>query len=145
MGNRIARPCDRRVLMDSFFAAFVIASAATQSTAEELGYPDFSYTFGLELNGDAESVVDREESILRIVPAKQGQGGTFFYNKQLPVTNFHTEFSFRFSDVGGIYDHTREVGGDGFVFTIQPVSATFGWPRRRRPPGLFRRLAQRRR
>lgn len=125
MCNRSVRHGGYPACPVSLCVACLIAWLATSSSAVEVDYPDFSYTFGLELNGDAESVVDREESVLRIVPAKEGQGGTFFYNKQVTVSKFHTEFSFCISEVGGISDGT-EVGGDGFVFAIQPVSASFG-------------------
>jgi hypothetical protein len=126
MCRRSARLCNNALWMVPTCIVCMVVSCVSRSGAEEIDYPDFSYPFGLELNGDAESVVAREESVLRIVPAREGQGGTFFYHTQLPVTNFHTEFSFHFSEVGGIYDCDTEVGGDGLVFAIQPVSATFG-------------------
>jgi hypothetical protein len=135
MFTKTGRPRRSVARFASMGFAFLIAASASALHAQELGahefeYPDFAYALGLELNGDAKTAVvdddsSNEASVLRIVPAKEGQAGTFFYHQLVPVTAFNTQFSFRFSEVGGIHDGV-ESGGDGFVFAIQPVDPSFG-------------------
>jgi hypothetical protein len=122
--RRLARFASVSVVL--FAATGPAALHAQEFDAHEFEYPDFSYALGLELNGDAKTAVVDDESVLRIVPAMERQSGTFFYNTLVPVTAFHTQFSFRCSEVGGIIDRSREAGGDGFVFTIQPINPTGG-------------------
>jgi hypothetical protein len=115
--------------------AFLIAAStsalrAHEFVAHEFEYPDFAYALGLKLNGEAKTVVVsdgsvKEVSVLRIVPAKKGQAGTFFYDTLVPVRAFSTQFSFRLSAPGGCTDRI-EGGGDGFVFAIQPVDPALG-------------------
>jgi hypothetical protein len=140
MFTKTGRPRRSVARFASMGFAFLIAASTTalyahEFDAHEFEYPDFAYALGLKLNGEAKTVVvsddsvndDRvnDKSVLRIVPAKKGQAGTFFYDTLVPVTAFNTQFSFRLSDPGGCTDRI-ESGGDGFVFAIQPVDPALG-------------------
>jgi hypothetical protein len=91
-------------------------------------FSDFSSTDGLTLSGDAVAPFDNgidPDPVLRLVPATTTQSGSTFSSATINAADFSTEFQFRITDPGGAFDGT-EIGADGFVFVIQPISDSIG-------------------
>jgi hypothetical protein len=93
---------------------------ATQS----FGYSDFANVSDLALNGNAQSVVTSDGSVLRLVPATRLQTASVYYGERVNVSRFSTRFSFRITSPGGIQDIYGSVGGDGFTFLVQSDMVT---------------------
>jgi hypothetical protein len=89
-------------------------------------YPDFSSTSGLTLKGVAASLNNGMDSnpVLRVATTTTSSGGSAFTNSMFDVSYFSTTFDVRISDSGGALDSDGLLGGEGFVFVIQTVSAS---------------------
>lgn len=108
-----------------YLAICISLTCSARLCAIEVVYPEFSNPSGLDLNGDAAAMVTGDGSVIRLVSAVPSQSGSFFSQSQLMVEGFNTQFSFRLTNPGGVWDGT-EVGADGFVFVIQPISSSIG-------------------
>lgn len=71
-------------------------------------FSDFSSIAGLTLYGSAQQV----GSVLRVVPSAYGVIGGAFWSQPVDVTNFQTDFRFRFSSL-------VQGGADGIVFCVR--------------------------
>ena len=101
---------------------------AQNALATTVIFPDFSSIVGLTLSGDAAAPVDNSidpDDVLRLVPATTGKSGSAFSSTKINAADFSTEFQFRITNPGGVSDGV-EVGADGFVFVVQPVSSSIG-------------------
>ena len=109
--------------------AFVAAFAAAEAGAVVVQFNDFSNTAGLTLNGSATGNLNNgidPNPLLRLVPATIGQSGSAFSSTSINAADFSTFFEYRLTDPGGITDLSGQSGADGFVFVVQPVSASIG-------------------
>ena len=109
--------------------AFVAAFAAAEAGAVVVQFNDFSNTAGLTLNGSATGNLNNgidPNPVLRLVPATIGQSGSAFSSTSINAADFSTFFEYRLTDPGGITDLSGQSGADGFVFVVQPVSASIG-------------------
>lgn len=93
--------------------------------AATVTFSDFSNTSGLVVNGNAAQALTADGYVLRVAPTGAFQSGSFFSQTQLNAASFSTRFEFRLTNPGGISDGT-EAGADGFVFVVQPLSASIG-------------------
>jgi hypothetical protein len=103
-------------------AGALLASAAC-ANAQSFVYSNFSNTSNLQLNGSAFTTVTGDGTVLRLTPNEDSQGGSAF--SKTPVTladnaSFSTEFTFRFTDAGGI------APADGIVFVAETDSNSVG-------------------
>jgi hypothetical protein len=108
--------------------SLVLAAAMLLGTATRGGvvqFTDFSSTAGLTLNGSATTTTTADGSVLRLTPAAYNQSGSAFSSTTINAATFSTEFKFRLTNPGGIFDGIA-TGADGFVFVIQPVSSSIG-------------------
>jgi len=106
----------------------VVLGVAPGLEAVTVTYADFSDTTGLTINGSAAPAITGDGTVLRITPAAYWQAGSFFGTVPLNAASFSTSFRFRITDAGGthLFDDNNEFGADGFVFVVQPVSASIG-------------------
>lgn len=80
----------------------------------------------MQINADATTTTTGDGTVLRLTPAELGQSGSAFSTTEISLADnasFSTEFSFRFTDVGGIFGID---GADGITFTLQTASDTAG-------------------
>src|SRR5262245_47242123 len=98
---------------------------AGQARATTILFSDFTSTLGLVLNGSTATAVTGDGTVLRLVPAAPNQSGSAFSQATINAGTFSTFFKFRLTNPAGISDGV-EVGADGFVFVVQPVSSSIG-------------------
>lgn len=91
-------------------------------------FPDFSSTTGLTLSGSATTTVTSDGAVLRLVPAMGFQAGSAFSLTPINLTNFSSFFSFRLTNPEGPEGSEVDIGGEGFVFVVQPFSSSLGGP-----------------
>jgi hypothetical protein len=104
-----------------------VLGAAAPASAATIVFPDFSSTAGLTLSGSAAiATTAADGSVLRLVPATEGQAGSAFSTVPINASNFSTVFEFRLTDPGGCCDGFSQAGADGLVFVVQNVSASIG-------------------
>lgn len=99
--------------------AIMLPAAASATT---LIYSDFTYTAGLQINGNAAAVNDGTRNVLRVTPSQFNQSGSVFSTSAITFGanySFSTRFTFNFNDPGN-------GGADGLTFVIQPNSNTTG-------------------
>ena len=98
---------------------------AIPARATTILFSDFTNTAGLVRSGNAATAVTGDGTVLRLVPAQFNQSGSAFSQATINASTFSTFFEFRLTNPGGISDGT-EIGADGFVFVVQPVSSSIG-------------------
>jgi len=90
------------------------------ASASAVTYDGFADIANLQLNGGA----IQYRSALRLTSALQYfQTGSAFHKTPLTISKFSTFFKFRITQKGGYIPETK-IGGDGFVFVIQPTATT---------------------
>ncbi|MCC7351471.1 MAG: hypothetical protein IT446_12965 [Phycisphaerales bacterium] len=110
-------------------AALLMSASLVLGDTQEVLFPNFSDTTGLQLNGSAAVVNTSDGAVLRVVPATYSQAGSFFSTNKLQATAFSTFFSFRMTNPGGtLFDGPDNTvpGADGLVFVVQPNSSGAG-------------------
>ena len=103
--------------------------AATESGAVVVQFENFSSTSGLTLSGSSAGNVNNgidPNPVLRLVQSTTSQTGSAFSSTQINASSFSTSFDYRLTNPGGIVDLSNQSGADGFVFVVQPVSASIG-------------------
>ena len=113
----------------AFSVLLLVPAGAQNAFAVTVIFPDFSSIAGLTLSGNAAGNVNNgidPNPVLRLVPATTGQSGSAFSSTTINAADFSTQFQFRITNPGGVTDNSGESGADGFVFVIQPVSASIG-------------------
>lgn len=97
------------------------------SDAGSVTFPDFSNPAGLVLNGNAQTVVTGDGTVLRLVEAATYRSGSAFSTTPINAATFSTHFQFRITNPGGSLDGSNALpGADGLVFVIQSVSSSIG-------------------
>ena len=110
-------------------AALLASASLVLGDAQEISFPNFPDTTGLQLNGSAAVVNTSDGAVLRVVPATGSQAGSFFSTSKLQAAAFSTFFSFRMTNPGGtLFDGPDNTvpGADGLVFVVQPNSSGAG-------------------
>jgi hypothetical protein len=107
--------------------AVLLALAWTAAVrAQPIVFTNFSSVGGLTFNSATTATTTADGTVMRLVglATSPNDRGSAFYGTQMSVsTGFSTAFDFRLSNRGGITDGVQ-VGGDGFVFTIQRSGVT---------------------
>ena len=101
-----------------------LMAASISSHAALLQYNDFSDITGLSINGSA----SQNGNEIRLTPATQSQGGSFFTTNALNLLNdssFSALFSFRIGNNGGGGDNDG-TGADGLAFVVQTNNNNVG-------------------
>jgi RHS repeat-associated protein len=92
------------------------------STESEIRFDDFSTGLQrLAVNGDAAHIITQDGDVIRLAHASTFRGGSIFSETTLDARQFHSSFTFRITDPGGLGG-----GADGIVFVIQAVSSSLG-------------------
>ena len=123
----------RRTNIESIFilgtlALVFVIGMTSPAFATTTTFSDFSDTTGLTLSGNAVGNInngDDLDPVLRLVPDTTLQSGSVFSSVTVNTSDFSTKFQFRITNPGGVSDGT-EIGADGFVFVIQPISDDLG-------------------
>lgn len=109
--------------------ALLASASMVLADSQEISFPNFSDTTGLQLNGSAAVVNTGDGLVLRLVPATYSQAGSAFSTAKLQAAAFSTFFSFRMTNPGGtLFDGPDNTvpGADGLVFVVQPNSSGAG-------------------
>ena len=99
------------------------AALASPAQADSFFYPNFSSTAGLTLTGNATTVTTGDGTVLRIVPASGSQAGAVYATSPTTLgtgNTFSTQFSFRFTDPGGVDP------ADGITFVLAALPTGLG-------------------
>jgi len=95
---------------------------AVEARATTISFTDFSSTAGLTLNGSAAAVNDGSRDVLRITPAINSQGGSFFSTSTINLASnasFSSKFVFNINN-------PHFGGADGLVFVVQTQGNNVG-------------------
>lgn len=110
-------------LRGTFFVATLLLSGPLALRADTVYYPNFTSTANLTLVGNTTTATTGDGTVLRVVPAMDGQAGAAY--STTPVTlgsgnSFSTQFQFRFTNPGGIDP------ADGITFVLSAGSSGLG-------------------
>src|SRR5205085_11821238 len=114
-------PC----VMKSAIMAMVLAGCSV-AHAGEYAWTNFSNTNNLTINGNAFVTNTVDGAVMRVVPARLGQSGSFFATLPVRASTFSSSFKFRITNPGGATDSAGETGADGLTFVVQPITNSIG-------------------
>ncbi len=102
-----------------FCAAFLVV--AVSGFGQQITFPDFTSTAGLQLNGSSQAAVWNAQNVLRLTDGlAQPEAGTAFFTTKQPVAGgFTTYFKFQMHTPSSAYNVA-----DGISFIVQNAAST---------------------